>query len=263
MEKKHSVAEGKWGFRPGPILFAGPPASCQGYLELINKSDDDVEPKAITITRLQPGFGERRLLAATKGPARLGPHQHLRVPIEVSLDPTTPPGTYTGQLSCSSQTEDVVINVLESWDLRIVPQSVTITASPGERVALGILFTNLGNIEVTLPNSLSLYLEHNLEISRHLNAALKTAGKQGFNKLLDQFVQELTEAAVSDAVVQFKLEGGKFSAGETREVELQIQLPEDLKRNTMYKGVIKFENAKLVLDIECTGARAVSTTRVK
>src|SRR5262249_10081852 len=129
--------------------------------------------------------------------------------------------------------------------------------------ALRILFTNLGNIEITLPNSISLYLEHNLEIGRHLNAALKTAGNQGFEKVLDRFVQELAQAAVSAATVQFKPEGAKFGTGETKQVELEIQLPEDLKKNRVYRGTMKFKNARLVLEVECTGAPNVSPRRQK
>jgi len=263
MENKERLKEEKWGLGPGPIVFTGTPASCQGYVELINKSAEDVEPKAIAITGLEGLSAQGRLPEAAKVSVRLRPHQRLRVPIEVALDPTTPPGSYTGQLSCGSQTEDVVINVLEYWDLRIAPQNVTITASPGGRVPLRILFTNLGNTEVTLPKSVSLHLEHNLEINRHLDTALKATGQQGFQKFLDRLVQELAEAAVSAATVQFKPEGTRFHSSETKEVELEIQFPEDLKRNSIYKSTLKFKNARLVLEVECTTVPAASPRRPK
>jgi hypothetical protein len=185
------------------------------------------------------------------------------VPIEVALDPTTPPGRYTGQLSCGSQTEDAVIHVLGYWDLQIAPQKVTITASPGERVSLHLLFTNLGNTEVTLPRSVPLHLEHDLEINRHLDTALKAAGQQGFLKFLDRLVQELAEAAVSAATVQFRPEGTRFYSSETKEVELEIQFPKDLKCNSVYKSTLKFRNARLVLEVECTTVPAASPRRPK
>jgi hypothetical protein len=231
-------------------------------VELINRSAEDVEPKTIAITGLEIRSAPGRPPAA-KVSVRLGPHQRLQVPIEVALDPTTPPGSYTGQLSCGTQTENVVINVLETWDLRIVPQSVTITTCPGEKVSLRILFTNLGNGEVTLPNSIGLHLDHNLEIGRHLDTALKAAGNQGFEKSLDRFVQELAEAAVSAATVRFKPDGAKLRAGETKEVELEIQFPEDLKHHSVYKSTMKFKNARLGLEVECTKAPDVTPRRQK
>lgn len=263
MQNKERVIEEKWNLGRGPIVFTGGPASCQGYVELINKSGEDVEPKPIAITSLEPHSRQGRLSAAARVSVRLGPYQRQRVPIEVALDPATPPGSYTGQLSCGSQTEDVVIHVLETWDLRIVPQSVTITASPGEKVALQILFTNLGNIDVTVPKSVPLDLEHNLEIGRHLNTALKAAGKEGFEKFLDRLVQELAEAAISPATVQFKPEGARLRAGETSEIDLEIRLPEDLKKNRVYRGTMKFKNARLTLEVECAGAPVVPPGRQK
>ncbi len=250
MENNDRVTEAKWGLGPGPIVFTGSPASCQGYVELINNSAVDVEPEALAITGLEPGSGHGRLPTAARVSARLGPHQRLRVPIEVTLDPATPSGSYTGWLSCGSQREDVVVKVLENWDLRIVPQTVAIKASANETVALQIFITNLGNIEFTLPSPVSLYLEHDLEIGRHLSAALKAAGTEGFEKFLDRFVRELASGAVGAATVKFKPEGAGLHVGETKPVELQIHLPEDLQDNRVYRGTIKLRNARLVLEVE-------------
>ena len=222
-------------------------------MELINKSAEDVEPKALAITNLEPRSEHGRLPTAARVSVRLGPHERLRVPIEVALDAATPPGSYAGQLSCGSQREDVVINVLENWDLRIVPQRVTIKASANETVVLPVLITNLGNIELALPDSVSLHLEHDLEIGRLLDTALIAAGRQGFAKFLDRFVEELAGSAIDPATVQFKPGAVKFRAGETRQVELEIHLPPNLHENRLYRGMMKFWNARLTLDVECLG----------
>jgi hypothetical protein len=49
MENKDSATEEKWGLVSGPVVFSGEPASCQGYVELINRSAENVEPKAIAM----------------------------------------------------------------------------------------------------------------------------------------------------------------------------------------------------------------------
>ncbi len=261
IENYDRVPEEQWRLGPGPVILIGYPKSCRGHVELINKSAGSIEPKAIAITNL-PG-SEQRLPPAVRVSARLAPHQRLRVPIEMALDPTTPPGTYSAQLSCGSQKEDLVIHVLENWDLQILPHNVNIVGSTERRVAVRIFVTNLGNTEYALYGPVSLCLEHDLEIRRHLDSALRAAGKQGFEKFLDRFVQELSEAAVSEASLHFKPEQATIPPGETRAVELEIELPEDLKQNRVYKGTMKFRNAKVVLELDCTGVREGSPRRQK
>jgi hypothetical protein len=185
------------------------------------------------------------------------------VPIEVVLDPATPPGSYTGQLSCGSQKVDLVINVVENWDLRIVPQKVTITGGVNETAALRILITNLGNSEFTVPSPVSLHLKHDLDVERHLNTALRAAGTEGYERFLDRFVLELAGDAVGDAIVQFKPEGAKFRPGETKPVELEIRLPDDLQSSGMYRGIIRLMNARLVLEVKCIGKNKAPPRRRK
>jgi hypothetical protein len=261
MLNKDRMVQEKWGIGPGTVVFTGGPTSYQGYVELINNSAEEVAPDAIAITGLELSSG-RPPPAATVS-ARLGPHERLWAPIEMVLDPATPPGSYTGQLSCGSQKVDLVFNVLENWDLRIVPQKVTITAGVAETIVLRMLITNLGNSEFTAPSPASLHLTHDLDIGRHLNTALRAAGKEGYEKFLDRFVLELAGEAVGDATVQFKPEGAKFRTGETKPVELQIRLPDDLRTSGIYRGTMKLRNARLMLEVKCTGERKASPRRRK
>jgi hypothetical protein len=263
MEKQETVVEEKWGLGAGPIVLTGRPASCQGYVELINRSAEDVEPRAVAITGLDLGSRQRHPPAVARVSARLGPHARVRAPIEVTLDPTTPPGSYTGQLYSGSQREELVIHVLENWDLRIVPQSVTVTARPGDKLALRIAITNLGNIEFTLPNSVPLHLDHKLELIQCLNTALRAAGRQGFEKVLDRFAQELAEGVVGPATVKFKLEDPRIRAGETKQVELEIQLPDEMKSDRGYAGKMRFKNTSLRIEVECKEAPQSSPRRQK
>jgi hypothetical protein len=218
-------------------------------VELINNTAEDVQPKTISITGLELGSGQEAPPAVTIS-ARLRPHERLRVPIEVILDPATRPGNYKGQLCCGSQREDIVVHVLENWDLNIVPQRLTIKGSANEKVTLTVLIANIGNIELALPDSVSVHLEHDLEIRRHLNTALIVAGRQGFAKFLDRFVEELAGFAIGPATVRFK-PAGKFRAGENRQVELEVHLPPNLHEGRFYRGMMRLWNARLTLDVEC------------
>jgi hypothetical protein len=258
MQRNH-----EWVLGPGPVVCTGAPASCQGFVELINRTAEEVRPKTIAITGLELGSRQGAPPLAATVSARLGPHQRLRVPIEVVLDPATRPGSYRGHLSCESQQEDIVIHVLEHSDLNIVPNRLTIKAGANETVALPVLITNLGNIEFTPPESVSLHLEHELEIGRLLDTALIAAGRQGLTKFLDRFVEELADFAIGPAQVQFKPGAVKFCAGESRQVELEIHLPENLKENRSYRGMLKFWNARLTLDVECLGQPKAMRRRPK
>ncbi len=267
MERKEQVSQEKWELGPGPFVLSGPPPVCEGTVELVNRSEEELELTAIAIRHIDLKSQQSPGSAAVGTFARLGPHDRSRVAMRLTLDHTTPPGRYTGELCCGSQREQVLIQVLENWDLRIVPQSVIITASPGEKLALRVLITNLGNIEFNLQNADSIYLDDDQGINRlllnTLNTAIKEAGKQGFGKFLDRFVQEWAEAVVSPATVKSQSEGRVIRPGESKEVKLEIQLPEDLKKNKVYRGRMRFKNAALVLEVECTGAPEISPRRQK
>src|SRR5262249_30385618 len=155
MEKNEGEIE-KCDVGRGPIVFTGVPRACQGFVELINRSAEVVEPKTIAITTLDPHARQKHLPPPMRLSARLEPHEHPQLRMEVGLDPTTPPGSYKGQLSLGSQGRDVVINVLESSDLRFLPQSLTVKAGAGAKVPRRILVANFGNIEFAPPNSVSV-----------------------------------------------------------------------------------------------------------
>ncbi|HEY2815759.1 MAG TPA: hypothetical protein VGK44_01355 [Casimicrobiaceae bacterium] len=263
MEKTQAVVEEKWKLGSGAVVLSGRPTSCQGYVELINTSSETVEPRALAIAGLDFGVAQVRAPETARISARLAPHGRMRAPIEVALEPTTPPGNYTGQLRCGAQQEKLVIQVLESWDLRLLPQSVTVTAKPGEKFMLRTLIANLGNVELALPNSAQLPLEQKLDLGQSLNVALLAAGKQGFNQVLDRFAYALAEGAAGPATVSYGLEESRIRAGESRQVELEIRLPEEMKNGKVYTGRIRFKNALLRIEVECDDGVRMSPRRQK
>ena len=70
-------------------------------------------------------------------------------------------------------------------------------------------------------------------------------------------------AAVGAAKVRFKPEGARFLAGESKPVELQIELPEDLQEGRLYKATIRLRNARLLLEMECIGRSKAPPRRQK
>lgn len=252
MERKNELEEPKWELGPGPFVFSGCPPSCLGTVQLVNKSPDKVRVRAIQITGLDLKSVKGRGLEQANVSVRLGPHDRLSVSAQLFLDQSTPAGTYSGQLCCGSQREQVLVYVQENWDLRVIPDKLSIRARAGDKVTKLIFLTNRGNMTYSLGKVALVRLEERERTCRSLATSLTEAGKQGHSKFLDRLVHEMAESEVQPATVKIKVEENEVHPSETKEVELEIQLPQELKKNRTYKGRLALKSARLVLEIECT-----------
>lgn len=253
MEKEAVPVEAKWELGPGPFILTGQPPICEGTVELINKSAENLRLREIEIADLDFKSKQTPVPAAARTFARLGPHARSKFPVQLLVGDTLPPGTYTGQLRSGSQRKPVVVHVLERWDLRITPQSAILAGGPGEKLTLRAWITNHGNVNFDLPRSGLIFLEDELEIPRSLTLALKEAGNQGYQKFLDELVKALAENGVKSAPVKIHSEAPVIGPGEAQEVELEVRIPEDMKKNRVYRGSLRFKNTSLSLEVECNG----------
>src|SRR5271167_2701180 len=101
MNEKAGVSEEKWGLGRGPIVLAGRPPVCRGFIDVINKSPEKVRVRTISLASLD--LKSVPAPVAARVFVRLDPHERSRIPVQVHVHHTAPPGTYTGQLLCGSQ----------------------------------------------------------------------------------------------------------------------------------------------------------------
>src|SRR5262245_40717618 len=121
----HSAPPGEaWRLGQGPFIFSGVPPMCVGELDLVNQSDEKVRVRTIPVVGHKDQAVSNLGLAELKVGARLGPRGRTRARAFFLLDPYTPPGTYTAELSCGSQNEPVIVHVWEKLGLKLDPSVI-------------------------------------------------------------------------------------------------------------------------------------------
>lgn len=255
MERYTAPPGDAWRLGRGPFIFSGVPPLCTGDLELVNDSDEKVKVRAIEVVGHEDqavatlGLGELRV------GARLAPHDRTRAHAHFLLDPRTPPGSYRANLSCGSQREPVVVHVFEKLDLDVEPGVIRLLGAGGDVLTALVVITNRGNVTETLRDLALVFLEERNWVGRSMVYALReTKADEGHQAYFDRLVRELQATISRSARVTLRGEVSEIHPGETREVRLEITLPEELIKGRTYVGSTPFMSSELFFEVECSGA---------
>lgn len=249
-----------WRLGPGPFIFSGVPPMCLGEVDLVNESTEKVRLRRIPVVGHKheslPGLGLAELRVLTPLP----PQHRTRARAFFRVDPFTPPGTYRADLSCGDQHEPVVVHVWERRGLRIDPGEVRLRGAAGDRLTTLVVATNQGNVSETIRDVALVFLEEHDWVGRSAVFALRdTTEEDGHEAYLDRVVRELKATLVRPARIAVRAGESDLEPGETREIELDITLPDQLMKGRSYFGSTRFMSSKLIFKVECT-AGAHSTT---
>ena len=265
MEREATPGEENCSLGAGPFLFSGKPPFIQGIVNLINSSAERVKVRSVVIegsgiesyrarrlhgTPEQMAEGQQRDLLQVKFFQGIGPFDQANVPAQLTIDKFTPPGEYEAQVSFGDQQARALIFVLENHDLRLIPERITIREVPGKSITRSIYVTNEGNVPFSTRRAAFAPLQALNMLHRSLAIALNEEGDKGYEKVLDRLASELADAEVQPAKVKINIQDQEILPGETKPVELTIQLPADLKRKRVYTSRIKFRNARLAVEVD-------------
>lgn len=253
----HSAPPGDaWRLGKGPFIFGGVPPICTGDLDLINASDDKVKVRKIPVVGYKDSAASKYGLAEVMVGVGLAPKESTRARAHFVLDPHTPPGTYTADLSCGSQRERVVIHVWEKPNLLINPDEIRLRGAGGDVLKTLILIANEGNIAETMRDIALVFLEERNWVGRSLVHALReTEAKEGHQVYLDRLTREMRATLVRPARVTCRSDFSELRPGETREIELETELPAELIKGRTYFGQTPFMSGELFFEVECNGAQ--------
>lgn len=261
--QKYTAPPGEaWRLGVGPFIMSGVPPMCSGELEIINTSDEKVKVRAIAAIPTARealavrGLGELRLAA------RMAPRDRARVHAHFLVDPYMPPGKYTADLACGDQREQVVVHVFEKREIRVAPDRLPFRGTGGDILSHVLLITNHGNVTHTVPPLALVHLEERDWVGRSLVYALRQMEEgEGHHAYLDRLVREMRATDQRPARVTFHAEPPEIHPGETREIRLEIALPETLIKGRTYVRVLPFMSTELLFEVECNGAPQSSKRR--
>jgi len=178
------------------------------------------------------------------------PGQSRPIPVALALDPRTPPGTYNAELEIHGQQRSVVIHVIEEVSLTIAPREIVLPNRPGEKVEKRVVFTNDGNVPVSVRSLGTVVLDEELVHCRALRGALSDVGEtmeslndfvtalgRRYKKLYETLVLKVQNAEVT------------IEPGRTQSVDLTITLPEKLESRSRYSGYAAISTSSLTFTI--------------
>jgi hypothetical protein len=216
------------------IVLAGPPSSLRGPVVLQNKTNESIFIRDLPLTN------PANLTMAFPVHTTLQPMETRSRNIYVSLDPQTPPGTYYMNLQVGNAQKKVKVIVHETLQVQINPQQLVLEGlEPGIRHTKEILFTNKGNITVTIPNIKHNTLTDRDLICRNLSLAIRTSGEEGIEKTMDAFTRGLKKDIADWVDISIEEAGQLVPPGETIVLHLTVILPEAINPNFHYEGEIR------------------------
>lgn len=224
-----------------PLVLVGPPRGVRGQFRVQNATDRKI---IVRQPRLTTAAAVRTRAAVALPEAALAlrriivrPGQSRPVPIALALDPTTPPGTYEAQLDVGGEKRTVVMHVTEEVALSIEPSQIVLPNRSGEKVRRSVIFTNDGNVPVSVRSLGTVVLEDELGHCRALRGAL--ADVADTMKNLDDFLVALGRRyghIYETLVLRIENDNVTVAPGETKALELMIKLPEKLDLRSRYNG---------------------------
>jgi hypothetical protein len=244
-----------------PLVLIGPPRGVRGEFRVQNPTEQKIVVKQPLLKRA--AAAPRGKSAAAKAalsalPAEslslrrivVRPGQSRPVPISLALDPTNPPGTYQAELDVEGELRTVVMHVTEDVTFAITPNELVLPNHAGEKVQKQVVFTNHGNVPLSIRNIGTVVLDEELAHCRALRGALDEVGDTMKN--LDDFLVALGKrykAIYATLVLKVQNEKVTVAPGETRALELTITLPEKLEARSRYTGYAAISTGTLTFTV--------------
>jgi hypothetical protein len=228
------------GSEDEPLVLSGPPGDLSGRIELHNPGDAKV---VLRDAGLKDPSGALRLPAARHAlaPVVLRPDQGGSVPLSIAVDPATPPGEYHAELDVGGRSRAVVLRVIEKFDLTVEPKSLVVVNQSGVAQKKQLTVTNDGNVTFTFAGPGTVDLRDDMPRDRVLRFAIEPLlGKETPD--LEALIVALLAVARGDrdrlGSVDVRTPGGEVEVlpGETKPVDLEITVQDDLPGNRRYRG---------------------------
>jgi hypothetical protein len=244
-----------------PLVLIGPPRGVRGEFRVQNPTERKIivrQPLLKRAAAATRGKGAAAKAAAAAIPEEslalrrivVRPGQSRPVPIALTLDPATPPGTYEAQLDVDGEQRTVLMHITEDASFSISPNELVLPNHPGEKVKKQVVFTNDGNVDLSVRTIGTVVLDEELAHCRALRGALDDVGDTMKN--LDDFLVALGKrykAIYATLVLKVQNDKVTVAPGETTAVDLTITLPEKLEPRSRYTGYAAISTGTLTFTI--------------
>jgi hypothetical protein len=238
-----------------PVVVVGEPRSLRGHIRVHNTGENKIVLKELGL-RGAPGpvgkapTAEPGISIQVPISAVISPGQSQRVPLTLDLDFRTPPGTYYGEVQIAGSARPLVMHVAETVRLSVSPKEVIIDRAAGSRVLKRVIFSNSGNVPVTVGEIGEVMLGEELLLANGVRGSMGSVSdrRKPLEKLFVEILGEETRAItmeVGSLMVRNLSAPLVLQPGDVQAIDLEITLPNDLKPNSRYRARLPLYTADL------------------
>ena len=232
------------------LFFSGPPRALTGTIPLVNTGTDKQKIRSVAVSASD-------LLGAAGLPlrefsfyAKLGPGEQANISGKIMLDRQTRPGNYDIKITVGSRTLPATVYVTEVVDLRMQPRQITILAGSPSSYTRRFIFENQGNIDLPIGAKCEVPLFEPLDLASSMLIGLRKADKASAESMVKGFLREWSDLQAGTLVIN--REPKILRPGEKAIIDVEFQLPPELKPIRHYHANLRLYNANLKLDIYTT-----------
>ena len=230
-----------------PLVFYGPPNALRGSIRLQNQSDEKLKLRSIPLEtdeiRGLTGAPLRHLDLAV----RLYPGQQIDAPATLQIDPTTPPGTYRGNMQLGDRRQAVVVHVTQIIDLRVEPTSVSFYTQGEFSFTQDFVIENAGNVPLRIGPKCLAPLVDSMEVPLGIRRSLLKACQSEDKDTLRALLCALAGEQVGN--LELTREDITLAPGEKRAAAGTFNLPSNLQSYRRYDADLALYNATLHVEV--------------
>lgn len=218
-------------------------------MEVENRGDERARVRHATVTDIDGACGEAGRSFEVRTAALVRPGARRRIPVRFEISPTTPTGTYRFEVDIAGNREQMAIEVVPRFRLRVSPSILLVFGAGTSSHAIEV--ENRGNEAQSVVGNIAVPLDDELIICRALRGAAALSDELDEDEIT---VDRLAARAAITAreALQGAILGVRFTAdldpilpGQTAMVTVEIDTPSGLDARTRYTANIPFATATL------------------
>ena len=240
------------------LFFSGPPRRLTGSIPLINTTETRQNLRSLAVEG-----GE--LLGSAQVPlrefpftVRLSAGEQASVRGVIALDSRTPPGSYEIQIKIGSKTVPATVHVTEVVDLIAHPGSLTILAGSDSSYTRKVTVHNAGNVPLLSGTRCETPVFDSFDPVTSMLVGLHKADRKTTDTMVKAVLDEWADLQAGTLVVH--RDPLVLRPGQTEVVDLEFELPAELKPLRHYRANLQLYNAVITLEIY-TSARIANTRK--
>jgi hypothetical protein len=241
------------------LFFSGPPRALTGTIPLINSGADKQKIRSVAVNAADLIGAAGLPLREFPFYARLDPGQQANISGKLMLDRKTPPGNYDVTITVGSRTLPATVYVTEVVDLRMQPRQITILAGSPSSYTRKFIFENLGNVDLPIGAQCEVPLFESFDLTSSMVMGLHKAGKDSAESMVKGVLREWSELQAGTLVI--KRDAKILRAGQKVAIDVEFQLPPELKPVRRYHTNLQLYNAPVSVDIYTTAKIGSSQNR--